>query len=110
MATFRMRPGLRSATPIRRSAGRSARGWRPLASTVQDDELLLEQEILRHDRSHATGATQLRNRDGEVEQGERVAQLGQARTKHNPRLGEEEFRRHSSLISLAVLPPMSKHG
>ena len=29
---------------------------RPPASTAQDDELLLEQEILGDDRSHATGA------------------------------------------------------
>ena len=43
---------------------------RPLASTTQDDQLLLEQEILRDHRSHATGATQLRGHDGEVEQGE----------------------------------------
>src|SRR5712692_2480844 len=43
---------------------------RPLASTAQDDQLLLEQEILRHHRSHATGATQLRGHDGQVKQGE----------------------------------------
>jgi hypothetical protein len=36
----------------------------PLASTAQDDQLLLEQEILRDHRSHATGATQLRGHDG----------------------------------------------
>jgi hypothetical protein len=33
---------------------------RPVASTAQDDQLLLEKEILRDHRSHATGATQLR--------------------------------------------------
>ena len=43
---------------------------RPLASTAQDDQLLLEQEILRDHRSHATGATQLRGHDGQVKQGE----------------------------------------
>ena len=43
---------------------------RPLASTAQDDELLLEQEILRHHRSHTTGATELRGHDGQVQQGE----------------------------------------
>ena len=43
---------------------------RPPATTAQDDQLLLEQEILRDHRSHATGATQLRGHDGEVEQGE----------------------------------------
>jgi hypothetical protein len=40
------------------------------ATTTKHDELLLEQEILRHHRSDATGATQLRGHDGEVEQGE----------------------------------------
>src|SRR5215831_4164919 len=43
---------------------------RPLASTAQDDQLLLEDEILRDHRSHATGATQLRGHDGQVKQGE----------------------------------------
>src|SRR3977135_872532 len=43
---------------------------RPLASTAQDHQLLLEQKILRDHRSHATGATQLRGRDGQVKQGE----------------------------------------
>ena len=42
---------------------------RALASTAQDDRLLLEQEILHDDRSHAPGATQLRGRDGQVQQG-----------------------------------------
>ena len=44
--------------------------WRSAATTTKHDELLLEQEILRHHRSDATGATQLRGHDGEVEQGE----------------------------------------
>src|SRR3984893_12994347 len=43
---------------------------RPVASTAQDDQLLLEQETLRDHRSHATGATQLRGHDGQVKQGE----------------------------------------
>ena len=43
---------------------------RSLASAAQDDQLLLEQEILGDHRSHATGATQPRGQDGEVEQGE----------------------------------------
>jgi hypothetical protein len=43
---------------------------RPLATTTKNDQLLLEHEILGDHRSHATGATQLRGRDGEVEQGE----------------------------------------
>ena len=43
---------------------------RALASTAQNDQLLLEQEILRHHRSHATAANQLRGHDGQVQQGE----------------------------------------
>ena len=43
---------------------------RPLASTAQNDQLLLEQEILRYHRWYATGATQLRGHDGHVKQGE----------------------------------------
>ena len=31
--------------------------WRSLARTAQDDQLLLEQKILRDHRAHATGAT-----------------------------------------------------
>jgi hypothetical protein len=37
---------------------------------MKHDELLLEQEILGDHGSHATRATQLRGRDGEVEQGQ----------------------------------------
>ena len=48
-------------------AGRQVR--RAPASTTQDDQLLLEQEILHDDRSHAPGATPLRGRDGQVLQG-----------------------------------------
>jgi hypothetical protein len=43
---------------------------RPLAITAQDNQLLLESEILRDHRSHATGATQLRRHDSQVKQGE----------------------------------------
>ena len=43
---------------------------RPPPTTTKHDELLLEHEILGDHRSHATGATQLRRQDGEVEQGE----------------------------------------
>jgi hypothetical protein len=56
MATFRMRPGLRKSDPnpqISRSLNAKVR--RPMASTAQNDQLLLEQEILRDHRSHATG-------------------------------------------------------
>ena len=38
---------------------------------AQDDQLLLEQKILRDHRSHATGATQRRGHDGQVKQGEK---------------------------------------
>ena len=38
--------------------------------SAQDDQLLLEQKILRDHRSHATGATQRRGHDGQVKQGE----------------------------------------
>ena len=44
--------------------------WRSLARTAQDDQLLLEQKILRDHRAHATGATQCRSHDGQVKQGE----------------------------------------
>jgi len=40
---------------------------RPVASTAQDDQLLLEQEILRDHRSHATRAAQLRGHDSQVQ-------------------------------------------
>ena len=43
---------------------------RPPASAAQDDQLLLEQEILRDHRSHATGARQPRDRHGQVQQRE----------------------------------------
>ena len=44
--------------------------WSSLARTTQDDQLLLEQKILRDHRAHATGATQCRSHDGQVKQGE----------------------------------------
>ena len=44
--------------------------WRSLARTAHDDQLLLEQKILRDHRAHATGATQCRGHDGQVKQGE----------------------------------------
>ena len=43
---------------------------RPLASTAQDDHLLLEEEILRDQRSHATGANDFRGHHGQVKQRE----------------------------------------
>src|SRR3954468_24270605 len=55
-------------------AGRQVR--RPLASTAPDDQLLLEEKVLRHHRSYTTGAAQLCGHDGEVNQGEQeVAHL-----------------------------------
>ena len=43
---------------------------RTFASPAQDDELLLQQEVLRHHRSFTARATELRGHDGEVKQGE----------------------------------------
>ena len=43
---------------------------RPLASTAQDDQLLLEEEILRHHRSHTTRAKEPCGDDGQVQQRE----------------------------------------
>jgi hypothetical protein len=45
-------------------------GGRPPASAAQDDQLLREQEILRDHRSHASGTTQLRAYDDQVQQRE----------------------------------------
>ena len=50
-------------TRIRTAAGHSLSGWRPLARTVQDEQLLLEQKMLRDHRAHATGATQRRGHE-----------------------------------------------
>jgi hypothetical protein len=41
-----------------------------MAGTAKDDQLLLEQEIFRDDRSHATETTQLCGQDSQVKQGE----------------------------------------
>jgi hypothetical protein len=43
---------------------------RPPASPAQDDQLLLEQEILRHHRSYTTGANEFRGHDRDVKQSE----------------------------------------
>jgi hypothetical protein len=43
---------------------------RPPASAAQDDQLLLDQEILRDHRAHASGTTQLRAYDDQVQQAE----------------------------------------
>ena len=44
--------------------------WRPFAGTAKDQQLLLEYEILRDHRAHATGAAQLCGHDSQVKQGE----------------------------------------
>ena len=59
MATFRIRPGLRKSAPeSEQQPVTRCQAWRPLARTAQDDQLLLEQKMLRDHRAHATGATQ----------------------------------------------------
>ena len=70
-AAFRMRPGLRKIDQNPHSGRSLDRQVRcALASPAQDDQLLLEQEILRHHRAYTTGATDLRGHDGDVKQGE----------------------------------------
>jgi hypothetical protein len=44
-----------------------------MASTLEHDQLLLEQEIFRDHRSHTTGATQLRDQDGQLKEGQQEA-------------------------------------
>jgi len=71
MATLRRRPGLRKERPESTEqpvAQRQIR--RPLASSAQDDQLLLEHEILCDHRSHANRTNQLRGHNGQVKQGE----------------------------------------
>jgi hypothetical protein len=71
MAIFRRRPGLKeegSESNKQSVAGRQVR--RSMSGTAKDDQLLLEQEILGDDRSHATGTTQFCGQDGQVKQGE----------------------------------------
>ena len=61
MAIFRIRPGLRKSDPnpnSRRSL--AVRCGARVVRTVQDEQLLLEQKMLRDHRAHATGATQRR--------------------------------------------------
>ena len=71
-----LRPPASASRPPHRRRDHRHRPRRPsrdgawLASTAQDDQLLLEQEILRDHGSRATGATQLRNHDGQVQQAE----------------------------------------
>jgi hypothetical protein len=58
---------------------------RPPATATKHDELLLEQEILRDHRSHATGATQLRDHDSEVEQREQEVLHARVSVGQTPR-------------------------
>ena len=58
-----------STTAVAESTGETALGT-PARSRAHDDQLLLEQKMLRDHRSHATGATQRRGHDGQVKQGE----------------------------------------
>ena len=76
MAAFRQRPGL---TKIDQNPQRSRSldvrlGAR--ARTAQDDQLLLEEKVLRHHRSYTTGPARFCGHDGEVKQAEQeVAHL-----------------------------------
>ena len=70
MATFRIRPGLRKSDPNPNSSRSFAVRCGALATTAQDDQLLLEQKIFRDHRAHATAATQRRGHDGQVKQSE----------------------------------------
>ena len=64
MAVFRIRPGRRKSDPNPNSKPVTrCQVWRPLARTVQDEQLLLEQKMLRDHRAHATGATQRRGHE-----------------------------------------------
>ena len=57
----------------------------PPTTTTKHDELLLEQEILRDHRSHATATTQLRGHDGEVEQDEQEVLHARVSVGQTPR-------------------------
>src|SRR5215218_10406859 len=58
---------------------------RPPATTTKNDQLLLEHEILCDHRSYATGATQLRGHDGEVEQAEQEVLHARVSVGQTPR-------------------------
>ena len=71
MASLRSRLERRNSdrNPLRnRSLGPQV--GRPLSTSVQDEPLLLEREILGDHRADATGATQLGGHDGQVQQRE----------------------------------------
>ena len=71
MATLRIRPGLRKSAPNpHRSRSPTLRFGARWRERLQHDQLLLEQEILSDDGSHAAGSAELRGCDGQVKQGE----------------------------------------
>jgi len=63
-----MRPGRRkSEQNPQRSRSLRVQVGRPLATSTKHEQLLLEHEILGDHRADATGATQFRGHDGQVE-------------------------------------------
>jgi hypothetical protein len=82
--------------------------WRPPATTTKHDELLLEHEILGDHRSHATGATQLRGHDREVEQGEQEVPHARVSVGQTPRATQgcpiRESTRELAIRDPQVLP------
>ena len=117
--------GSERVTRIRTAAGHCCQAWRPPARTAHDDQLLLEQKILRDHRSHATGATQCRGHDGPVKQGEQeglhardsVGQTSGATPRDlNPRFSERigNSRRtqdsHSAHTNYCFRERMKKNG
>ena len=84
-------------------------GGRPPATRPKHDELLLEQEILGDHRSHTTRATQLRGRDGEVEQGQREVPHARVSVGQTPRATQRCRIQESGreLPILALIPGLS---
>ena len=96
MATVRIRPGLRKSAPNpHRSRSPTLRFGRTLARTAQHDQLLLEQEILSDDGSHAAGSAELRGCDGQVKQGEQEI-------LHGARQRRSELRRHAMVSQASI--------
>ena len=74
------------------------------ATTTKDDELLFEHEILGDHRSHATGATELRKGDSEVEQSEQEVLHARVSVGQTPR-DTQRRRIHGSARELAIRDP-----
>ena len=98
-------------TRIRTAAGHSLSGVAPAGETVQDEQLLLEQKILRDHRAHATGATQRRGHEENwefethraLDCGEQIEGGGRIITR---RLGQRVDTDHAGLIDAKMeLPP-----